>query len=243
MLRFKELSVVYPDQTCAIDRISLTIEEGESVALIGANGAGKTSLILAILGLIPSQGEVFVDGIRLAKETLREIRARVGVVFQNPDDQLFMPTIYEDIAFGLRNQGLPEGEVRRRVAECLAGLRIEHLGDKTALKLSGGEKRMATLATVLVMKPSVMVLDEPSVFLDPKARRNLIHTLNALPQTKVIATHDLTFAGETCNRCILIKNGTVFADKASCEALYDEALMDACGVEAIRACQKRRFRA
>lgn len=241
MLNIHELSVIYPDRTQAIDNLSLTIAGGESVALVGANGAGKTSLILAIMGLIPSTGNVTVDGVRLGKETVQDIRTRIGVVFQNPDDQLFMPTIYDDVAFGLRNQGLPEEEVRQRVLKCLSQLHIEHLSGKTALKLSGGEKRMATLATVLVMQPSIMILDEPSVFLDPKARRNLIGTLNALPQTKVIATHDLTFADETCDRCVLIKDGAVFADKASCDVLYDEALMDACGVEAIGANPNRRI--
>lgn len=236
MLYLKGLSVTYPDKTRAIHEISLTVNDGESVALIGANGAGKTSLIMAIMGVIPSQGDVEVDGIRLNKETAGCIRTRVGVVFQNPDDQLFMPSVYEDVAFGARNLGLTE--LDERVERCLAKLQIGHLRDKSAQKLSGGEKRMAALATVLVMEPGMMMFDEPSAFLDPKARRNLIQTLNGLPNTKLIATHDLTFAEETCKRSILLKDGRIFADGPSDKLLYDQALMDACGVEAIGAYRK-----
>ncbi len=233
MLTINNLSVVYPDKTKAIDNISFNISDGESVALIGANGAGKTSLIMSVMGVISSQGEILVDGIKLNKKTVAEIRNRIGVVFQNPDDQLFMPTIYDDIAFGLRNMGLSEDEVMQRFSSCLALLNIEHLKDKTSLKLSGGEKRMAALATVLVMQPSVMILDEPTAFLDPKARRTLILTLNTLPHTKLIATHDLTFAVETCKRAVLLKSGKVFADGLTVNLLYDKELMDECGVEAI----------
>jgi cobalt/nickel transport system ATP-binding protein len=233
VLNINKLSVIYPDKTQAVDGISLTINDNESVALIGANGAGKTSLIMAVMGVIQSQGDVAVNGIRLAKETLHEIRSRVGVVFQNPDDQLFMSTIFDDIAFGLRNIGTPEDEVLRRVKHSLTKLHIEHLEHKTALKLSGGEKRMAALATVLTMEPSVMIFDEPTAFLDPKARRTLINTLNSLPHTKLIATHDLAFALETCKRAVLMKNGHVFADGLSAELLHNVDLMDECGVEAI----------
>ncbi len=234
MLIIKNLSVVYPDKTQAVSSIDLTIGDGESVALIGENGAGKTSLIMAVMGIIGSQGDVYVDNVRLAKETLNEIRSRVGVVLQNPDDQLFMPTILDDIAFGLRNMGMVEDEVQRRVRKCLELLHIEHLEHKTALKLSGGEKRMAALATVLTMEPSVMIFDEPTAFLDPKARRTLINTLNGLHHTKLIATHDLTFALETCKRAVLLKDGKIFADGLSRELLFDENLMDECGVEAIQ---------
>ncbi len=233
MLALTDCTVTYPDHTVGLKDITLTVGSGESVALIGANGAGKTSFIMATVGVLPASGSITVDGIRLGKDTLASIRQRVGVVFQNPDDQLFMPTIYDDIAFGLRNQGVSEEETERRVDACLTALGIMHLKGRTSLRLSGGEKRMAALATVLVMEPSVILLDEPSAFLDPKARRNLIHILNSLPCTKVIATHDISFAADTCNRAVLLKQGALFADGASKALLYDTKQMDDCGVEAI----------
>lgn len=233
MLEIKNLTAKYPDQTIGIDNVSLSVKDGESVALIGANGAGKTSLIMSLVGVLPSSGNIFAEGIKLGKDTLNEIRTKIGVVFQDPDDQLFMPTIYENIAFGLHNMGVQEELVNLRINACLALLNITRLRDKTALKISGGEKRLVALATVLVMEPAIMLFDEPTAFLDPKARRNLIQVLNALPHTKLIATHDLPFAAETCSRSILIKNGKIFADGLSQEVLYDSKLMDQCGVEAI----------
>ena len=233
MLTMQNLTVTYPDGTVAVDGLDLTVADGERVALIGANGAGKTSLLLALVGVLPHTGTVTVDGVTLDKHTLGEIRARVGMVFQNPDDQLFMPTIGEDVAFGPRNQGLPEDEVARRVTDALAQLGIGHLRERTALKLSGGEKRMAALATVLAMAPAALLLDEPTAFLDPRARRTLIRALAPLVPARLVATHDLSFAVDTCPRCVLLREGRVFADGASRTLLYDEALMEACGVEAI----------
>lgn len=233
MLELKNLCVTYPDGTVAVDGVSLTLANGERAALIGANGAGKTSLLLSLVGVLPAGGRVSVGGVTLGRDTVDEIRTRVGLVFQNPDDQLFMPSIRDDISFGPANLGLERGEIDRRVQACLELLHVEHLRDKTALKLSGGEKRMAALATVLVMEPSVMLFDEPTAFLDPRARRTLIGILSALPHTQLVATHDLTFAAQTCPRSILLKNGKVFADGPSEELLYDAVLMEACGVEAI----------
>ncbi len=235
MLKIANLTVTYPDETIGIDNVSLSVKDGDSVALIGANGAGKTSLIMSLVGALPSSGSVFAEGIKLSADTLNEIRTKIGVVFQDPDDQLFMPTIYENIAFGLYNMGVEENEIKLRIDACLALLNITRLRDKTALKISGGEKRLVALATVLVMEPSIMLFDEPTAFLDPKARRNLIQVLNALPHTKLIATHDLSFAAETCSRSILIRNGKIFADGLSENVLYDIELMDQCGVEAIGA--------
>lgn len=238
MLEVKNLSVIYPDCTKAVSELSLTLAEGERAALIGANGAGKTSLIMALTGVLPSAGEITVSGIRLDRKTLPSVRRQIGVVFQNPDDQLFMPTVYDDVAFGLRNIGIPPAEIVPRVEACLEQLQILHLRDKSPLRLSGGEKRMAALATVLVMQPSIMVFDEPTAFLDPKARRSLIRMLETLPMTCLIATHDLTFAAETCRRSVLLKNGRLFADGRSDQLLYDEKLMDDCGVEAISTARK-----
>ena len=233
MVKIKDLTVRYPDGTTAVDNITMNINDGEHLALIGANGAGKSSLILSMVGVLPFGGSVEIDGVKLGKSTLTDIRRLAGVVFQNPDDQLFLPTIYDDIAFGPRNMGLDEESVRYRVEDRLRLLGIEHLRDRTALKLSGGEKRMAAMATVLAMKPSVMILDEPTAFLDPKARRNLINVLKSLPHTMLIATHDLTFAAEVCRRAVVLRKGSVFADGPTDELLFDDALMDAAGIESI----------
>lgn len=233
MMKINQLSVVYPDKTIAVDHIDLLIQNEETVALIGANGAGKTSLLLSLVGVIPSVGEIIVDEIKLDKHTLGEIRRRVGVVFQNPDNQLFMPTIYDDVAFGLRNYGLPENEIEAKVDYYLKELGILHLKNRSPMKLSGGEKRIAAIATVLAMEPSVMLFDEPTAFLDPKARRNLINVLNKLPHTKLIASHDLSFVAEVCDRAVVLKKGTIFADGRPADLIYNKQLMDDSGIEAV----------
>ena len=227
MIAMQDWTVTYPDGTIAVDHLNLKIQPGEHLAIIGANGAGKSSLILSMVGVI------HVDGVELNKKNLIEIRKKVGVVFQNPDDQLFLPTIYDDVAFGPRNLGMDEESVRYRVEDRMKLLHISHLRNKSALKLSGGEKRMAAMATVLAMKPDVMVFDEPTAFLDPKSRRNLIRVLQKLPHTMLIATHDLTFAAEVCPRCILLKEGKLFADGQAEDLLYNKELMEAADVEAI----------
>ena len=233
MIAMQDWTVTYPDGTIAVDHLNLKIQPGEHLAIIGANGAGKSSLILSMVGVIPGSGQIHVDGVELNKKNLIEIRKKVGVVFQNPDDQLFLPTIYDDVAFGPRNLGMDEESVRYRVEDRMKLLHISHLRNKSALKLSGGEKRMAALATVLAMKPDVMVFDEPTAFLDPKSRRNLIRVLQKLPHTMLIATHDLTFAAEVCPRCILLKEGKLFADGQAEDLLYNKELMEAADVEAI----------
>lgn len=233
MLTINNVTVEYPDGTKAINNLSLNVKSGEKLALIGANGAGKSTLMLAIEGILDSTGEIKIDDLVVDSKNIVKVRQQVGMLFQNPDDQLFMATIYDDIAFGPRNAGLDEESVKYRVEDRLKLLNIEHLKDKTALKLSGGEKRIAALATVLAMKPSVMLLDEPTAFLDPKARRNLINVLNSLPHTMLIATHDLTFAKEVCREAVVIKDGNFFA-KGNCdEILYNQELMDEGGIEAI----------
>ncbi|MDY2984981.1 energy-coupling factor ABC transporter ATP-binding protein [Synergistes jonesii] len=230
MFVLEDLTVTYPDGTRAVEGVSFRLAPGESAVLAGANGAGKSSLILAAVGVLPSTGMVCADGVTLEKKNLAELRRRVGVLFQNPDDQLFSATIYDDIAFGPRNMGLSAEETERRVSEALALLGIEYLRGKTALKLSGGEKRLAALASVLAMKPSVLLFDEPTAFLDPRARRNLIKIMNGLPQTKLIASHDLPFAGAVASRAIVLKRGRLFADGAAREILRDEKLMEEGGL-------------
>lgn len=233
MLNIQDLSVTYPDGTEALRHVSLKLSPGETCGLIGGNGAGKTTLLMALVGLVQSQGSVRVGDTELTPKTLSKLRQQVGVVFQNPDDQLFLPTVYQNVAFGLQNMGLPEQQVRQRSDKTLKLLGISALRDRQAQRLSGGEKRMAALATVLAMEPKLLLLDEPTAFLDPKARRRLITVMQQLPQTMLVATHDLTFALETCRRCVVLNKGALFADGASKELLFDEKTMEDGGVEAI----------
>lgn len=233
MLNIQDLSVTYPDGTEALRHVSLKLSPGETCGLIGGNGAGKTTLLMALVGLVQSQGSVRVGDTELTPKTLSKLRQQVGVVFQNPDDQLFLPTVYQNVAFGLQNMGLPEQQVRERSDKTLELLGISALRDRQAQRLSGGEKRMAALATVLAMEPKLLLLDEPTAFLDPKARRRLITVMQQLPQTMLVATHDLTFALETCRRCVVLNKGALFADGVSKELLFDEKTMEDGGVEAI----------
>lgn len=234
MLEVTDLKQVYPDGTCAISDLSFRLEPGQRVALVGANGAGKTSLLLSLMGVLPlAEGQVRVNDTVLSAQTVDEIRSQMGLVFQAPDDQLFMPVVREDVAFGPRNFGKSPAEAHRIVAQVLEQLGISHLADKSTTKLSGGEKRMVSIATVLAMDPKVLLFDEPTAFLDPKARRKLIHLLRGLPQTQLIATHDLTFACECCQRVLILSHGTLVADGDPRTLLYDQARMDAFGIEAI----------
>ena len=248
MLKLQKVTVVYPggsaearkhrdssaDEIRAIDNMDLTVSEGESIAIIGENGAGKTTLLLAIAGVLePVNGTIEIDSIQLSKKTIREIRKRVGMVFQNPDDQLFMPFIYDDIAFGCRNFGMRDEEIDIRVNETLNQLNINHLGSRSSLKLSYGEKRLAAIATVLSMEPSVLMFDEPTAFLDHRARRTLIEILKKLHHTKIVATHDLDFVAELCSRVIILLSGRIAADGTP-DLLYDRELMQRCGLEAIQ---------
>ncbi|MFP3089382.1 energy-coupling factor ABC transporter ATP-binding protein [Treponema sp. TIM-1] len=221
--------------------VSFEAAPGERIALVGANGAGKTSLLLILAGVLPLlSGEFTLDGITIKaglaekarpfkKDRLSpmdELRCRAALVFQNPEDQLFMPTIYEDLAFGPRNMGMGEDEVRRRVEEVLEKLGISGLKERSPLKLSGGEKRIAAIASVLTMNPSVMLFDEPTVFLDPKARRNLIRVMASLPHTKLVATHDLSFAAEACDRVILLREGRILDQGRAADILKNSGLLE-----------------
>jgi len=229
-LAVADLTIEYADGTRAIDAVGFSIGAGESVALIGANGAGKTSLMLALVGvLMPVCGDIHVGATLLNKKTLREVRSRVGMVFQNPDDQLFMPSIFEDAAFGPRSFGCDEPETTVRVNAALSHLGIKHLAERSPLKLSGGEKRLAAIATVLAMNPEFLLFDEPTAFLDPRARRTLAAILSDLPQGKLIATHDLAFAEETCSRVLLLKNGRLVVDGGK-ELLRDLPTLEAAGL-------------
>jgi cobalt/nickel transport system ATP-binding protein len=231
-LKAENLTVRYDDAVCALRDVGFSVRDGERVALIGANGAGKSTLLLTLVGVLPAEsGEISLEDVPVGKETLREFRRRVGMVFQNPDDQLFMPTVYEDIAFGPRNYGLSEEEIETRINGVLDRFGIARLRDRMTHKLSGGEKRLVALAGILVMEPSVLLMDEPSSFLDPRSRRKLIETLDKLPQTMLIATHDLDLALDLCRRAILLDEGRVRADAPIEEILSDAALLESCGLE------------
>jgi len=232
LIEINQLSIVYPDGKKALDDISLTIADGETVALVGANGAGKSSLLLSMVGVVSiSAGRIAIDGLEINKKSVTDIRSKIGIVFQNPDDMLFMTRVYDDIAFGPRNYKVPEEEVQLRVEGVLAQLGIEHLKDRAPHKMSGGEKRSAAIACILSMNPSVILLDEPTSFLDPKARRTLMRALQSLNLTKIIATHDLDMALELCERAVILKNGKVFADGKASVLLQDEKLMTEAGLE------------
>jgi cobalt/nickel transport system ATP-binding protein len=234
MLEISGLVVIYPDKTKSIDKLSLHVAEGESVAVAGANGAGKTTLMLALAGVMTiAEGRIEVGGIALEKKTQNLYRSRVGLVFQNPDDQLFMASVYDDVAFGPRNYGLTETQVDERVNIALAKLGITHLRERSALRISGGEKKLASIATVLSMEPSLLLFDEPTAFLDLKARRGLISLLNELPQTKLISSHDLYFLEEVCDRALLLKSGAVFAEGSPKGLFHNKKLMEECELEAI----------
>jgi cobalt/nickel transport system ATP-binding protein len=231
ILTVRDLSAVHAGGIPAFNNVSFEADARENIALVGANGAGKTSLLLALVGILPiTAGSVNVDGVELDPKNLDELRRKVGLVFQNPEDQLFMPSIYEDLVFGPRNLGLSEEHAARRAADALALLSIAHLRDRSPLRLSGGEKRLAAIATVLTMRPAVMLFDEPTAFLDPRARRGLIAALKPLPHTKIIATHDLPFAADVCDRALVLKDGALRAEGKPATLFADAALMEECGL-------------
>jgi cobalt/nickel transport system ATP-binding protein len=202
------------------------------VGIIGANGAGKSTLLMLLMGVhFPCQGEVIVGDIQVTKKTLPMIRQRLGMVFQDPDDQLFMTTVYDDVAFGPRNYKLDEKEVENRVIQALEMVGILNLKDRAPFKLSGGEKRAAAIASVLSMQPDIMVMDEPTAALDPKSRRRVMGLLKGFKHTKIITSHDLDMIFELCERTIVIKNGELTADGPTSEILVNSELMEACGLE------------
>lgn len=231
----------YPDGTRALDGVSFEVTHGESIALVGANGAGKSTLLMHLNGLHPAQdGTVKIGDVPVVKETLADIRKTVGMVFQDPDDQLFMPTVAEDVAFGPMNLGLPDEVIETRVDDALDRVGATELKNRPPYRLSGGEKRAVAIATVLSMCPSILVMDEPSSNLDPKARRRLIHLLASFDHTKIIATHDLDLAAELCERTIVMSGGAIVADGPTREVFSNEALLDSCGLEvppSLRPCQ------
>ena len=230
-IEIENLVFKYPDGTRALDGINLRIAPGEKVALVGPNGAGKSTMILHLNGILHGEGQVCVAGMIVTQKNLAQVRAAVGLVFQDPDDQLFSPTVFDDVAFGPIYQGLPEKEVRARVADALAAVHMQEYAQRVSHHLSVGQKKRIAIATVLSMQPEILVLDEPTAGLDPRARRDLIHLLRELPQTMLIATHDLHMVAELLPRTIVMDNGRVVADDRTGMILQDEALLRAHGLE------------
>ena len=206
------LHYTYPDGTPALRGIDFQLAAGESVAILGANGSGKTTFLLHLAGLIRGEGDLRIGGIPLSDDTLSDVRGKIGYVFQDSDDQLFMPTVLEDVAFGPLHNGMDPAESLRRAHEIIATLGITHLANRAPYHLSAGEKKRAALAGVLVMKPEVLVFDEPTTFLDPPGQNDLARLLSALPQAKLIATHDVDFARRVAKRAVFFADGRIAGD-------------------------------
>jgi len=230
-IEVENLSFTYPDGHVALENVSLYIKPGEKVALVGPNGAGKSTLILHLNGILRGVGLVRVCGMEVTDENLGKIRAEVGLVFQQPDDQLFSPTVFEDVAFGPIYQGYPEDEVKKRVEEALAVVGMEEYTERISHHLSVGEKKRIAIATVLSMHPEVLVLDEPTAGLDPRARRSLINLLDELPNTMLVSTHDMLLVQELFPRTVIMDQGRIVADGDTNKLLEDEDLLMAHGLE------------
>lgn len=240
-MEFKDVFFRYPDGTEALNGVSFRITHGECVGIVGANGAGKSTLLMQMNGyMVPSAGAVTIGDLQLTKKTRLEIRKKVGVVFQNPDDQLFMPTVYDDVAFGPLNLEMSAERVKERVTEALQTVGCLHLREKPPHHLSGGQKRAVAIAAVIAMSPDILVMDEPSSNLDPKSRRYLIRLLKGFNHTKIIATHDLDFILEVCKRCLVIKEGRIVADGPVSEILTDKVLLEENNLELPLSVQKDR---
>ena len=227
------LSFAYPDGKQALHDLSLHVTAGETIGLVGPNGAGKTSLFLCLTGVLaPQTGTLRIAGLDPSRAAERkQLPAHVGIVFQNSDDQLFSTTVGDDVAFGPLNLGLPAAEVRRRVTAALTAVGLAGFEERVPFHLSGGEKRRAAIAGVLAMQPEILLLDEPSMFLDPRGRRELIHLLNGLPITRIIASHDLEMILDTCRRVLVLDQGRLMTSGPAETVLRDEALMTAHGLE------------
>ena len=235
-VQLTDVRYAYPDGTVALRGVSFAVARGERVALLGANGSGKSTLLLHLNGILArhggqaGHGGVSIFGLEVGKSTLKEARRRVGLVFQNPDDQLFSPTVFEDVAFGPRNMGLRKGELAERVRESLAAVGLTGYEERSAFHLSFGEKKRISIATVLAMRPEILVLDEPTSNLDPRRRREILTLLKELGGTQIIATHDLDFAEKLCQRAIVLERGEVVAQGAIADIVGDAGLLETHGL-------------
>lgn len=231
MIHIEHLSFSYPDSRPALIDINLAVQAGEKVAIVGPNGAGKSTLFLHLNGILSGQGRVEIAGLAPAGKTLRAVRAKVGLVFQDPDDQLFSPTVLDDVAFGPLHLGYPPAEIRDRVARALAAVGMTGCEGLMPHHMSLGERKRIAIATVLAMQSEVLVLDEPSAGLDPRARRNLLDLLKALPQTMLVASHDMRLVWDLCPRTVILDGGCLVADGPTAKLLRDVALMEQHGLE------------
>ena len=226
MIEFQHVSFAYEKDRPVLRDLSFRINRGEAVGLIGANGAGKSTVMKLLLGLLQGEGKIFVDGTEVRRETLGEIRKKLGFVLQNSDNQMFMPTVYEDMIFAPLNYMLSREEADARVDAVLARLHLEYLKHRYNHKISGGEKRMAAIATILAMEPETILMDEPTSALDPYNRRIVINTIRELEQTKLITSHDLDMILDTCDRVILLSDGRIVADGPAQDILRDRTLLE-----------------
>ena len=231
MIEINNLQVVYDNSIKALDNVNIFLENQKCIGIIGENGSGKSTLLSCLLKLVDYQGEIKINNIYLNKDTVTEIRTLVGLVFQNPDHMLFLPTVYDNLAFGLINQGLDKQEIEKRIKQTAKQFRIDSLLQRMANHLSGGQKRMVGLASVVVMTPEILLLDEPSAYLDPKSRRIVIEILKQLPQQIIFATHDLDMALDLCDEVILLNEGKVVASGKPHDVLTNQALLEANGLE------------
>ena len=227
MIKFENVSFGYEKEIPVIKNLSFSIKDGDTIGLIGANGTGKSTIMKILLGLLQHEGHIIVDSLEVEKKNYPEIRKKLGYVLQDSDNQMFMPTVYEDMMFAPMNYGFTRDEAEKRVDETLKKLGLMELKHRHNHKISGGEIRMAAIATILAMDPEVILMDEPSTALDPMNRRTLINTIKQLPQTKIIASHDLDMILETCNRVILLNHGEIVADGKTKELLTNRKLLEA----------------
>lgn len=240
MIEVKNVSFAYHKDRYVLKNINFTLPEEGAVGIIGANGAGKSTLMKILVGLLEGyEGEVLVGGKEVCPKNYPEIREKLGYVFQDSESQLFLSTVYEDVAFGPRNYGYSREEVDERVRSALAKVHIEELADRQIYRISGGQKKLAAIATILSMQPEVILFDEPSVALDPRNRRNLIHILNELPGLKIIASHDLDLIYDTCDRCLLIAGNQIVCDADAKEILENKTLLEENGLELPLSLQRR----
>jgi len=231
VVEIENFSYDYPDGTRALVDINLSIAHGEKVAIIGPNGAGKSTLLLAMSAFLKGTGKIVVDGIEASGKNAKKIRSVLGLVMQNPDEQLFMPTLFDDVAFGPMNMGLDESKVKERTAGALKTVGLEGMETKPPHHLSGGQKRSAAIATILSMAPKIITMDEPEASLDPRTRNKLTDLLKSLSQTLIIATCNMDFAAGLCSRAILMDEGRIIADGDAREIMSDAALMQTHGLE------------
>lgn len=226
MIEFQKVNFCYEPEHPVLKDINLTIEAGESVGIIGANGTGKSTLMKLLLGLLPYVGDIRVDGLKVEKKNLAVIRRKLGYVLQDSDNQMFMPTVFEDMVFAPRNYGMSASEAEAKVDAVLEKLGLQYLKHRYNHKISGGEKRMAAIATILTMEPEAIIMDEPSIALDPYNRRAVINAVNEMTMTKIIVSHDLDMVLETCQRVVLLSGGQIVADGPAQEILRNKPLLE-----------------